>query len=192
MNTKNQEKKYTKVDCFYRMEDPFIKLNEVSYEVNYDDEINMYVATVPINALKSVETNSIPKDLLINTSEPDYIDDRCFICSSPYKLRRISKNKIQMAVHFHYSLTNLDEKYDVDYFFTCMKTVVKQREQEVGDIMFDFFYIDSDSLQFSFSSEIECSDLSKVIRYAEFIISQIDRLTVYEYRNRCNEYGQTE
>ena len=139
-------------------------------EIDSDDG-EIYL--VPKGLLKGVSFNEMPHDVSFEICER-VENDIVYVGTCPMTISKISDNKAY--VHFDYSSRRKYWDGDVGFklYMETKRDVIKEHEDEIGDLKFESYDDDGDYIFLTFSAEIEASTFDSIITSAEQMLKEIE------------------
>lgn len=128
---------------------------------------------VPKGLLKGIRFSEMPENVIFEIC--DKIEEGITLLNAlPFKISKISDSK----AYVYFEDSGRREYWDGDVGFRLyMETkrdIIKEREKEVGDLMFESCEDDGDYIFLTFSAEIESSTFEGIIISAEQLIQEIE------------------
>lgn len=132
------------------------------------------------------ETWHLPKDLIGGILVKDLPEDvgfePCKICEDnfiqldfiPMRIQKLSDNKVRVVFEDSGTRKYWDGQVGFMPYMKAKRDVVKERENELGDIKFENYEDDGAWIWLSYSAEIEADDLFTIIQLAEQIAEEIE------------------
>ena len=138
-----------------------------------DDEELWYL---PTRLIGDSKVNDLPKDKRFELCRR-VRDGIIEIENIPTKIERIGKNKVKVIFSEIITRKYWDGKVGLKEFMTSKKSVIEEREKEVGDVELTHYDDDGVYIHLEYCAEFEDEKLIQIVQMAEQVSEEIDGAT---------------
>ncbi len=144
-----------------------ISINNIELEAGGDESF-----IVPKDLLRGIKLEEMPKNISFEIC--DKIEDNVIHLSTiPFYISKTGINKARIFFEDFGTREYWDGDIGFKLYMETKKELIKEREKEIRDVIFESYDDDGNYIHLGFSTEIESETFDSIINYAEQIISEI-------------------